>query len=96
MSISNSLATPTDRSWNVTGCYPLRTPEIPSAEPTDCMQCIVAWLRNDETPLILKAGAVFGGFIATIAVGFAIGYPFSSPRLSCSPQQSGLYSRGTN
>lgn len=75
MSVSNATAIPPHLSHDVTGGYPLQTPEIPSAEPSDCMQSIVAWLKNDETPLTLKAVAVFAGVIATVAAGFAIGYP---------------------
>lgn len=75
MSVSNSLLTPLPLSLDVTGGRPLYAPEIPSAEPSNCMQNIVAWLKSDETPLLIKAGAVFIGVIATIAVGIASGYP---------------------
>jgi hypothetical protein len=75
MAVSNATAIPLHLSQDVTGGYPLHVPEIPNAEPTNCMESIVAWLRNDETPLVLKAGTVFTVVIATIATGIATGYP---------------------
>ena len=75
MSVSSATTNPTNLSWHVTGGRPSQAPEVPSAEPSNCMQSAVQWFRKGQTPLILKIGAVALPVIATVGIGVLVGHP---------------------
>jgi hypothetical protein len=60
------------RSWHVTGGM---SSEIPDINPQNSMEAFVSWLRNDETPLLYKIGAIALPVILGYAIGVLIGYP---------------------